>query len=155
MIKRIIYKFIVLTLIIGLNWFGVLIVIDAMAYYDDIEQSDNSRFAAGILDFSLKEVSNFNSQVTPSTVSEKSFKLKNEGSTDIKYDSSIAVTNSGLCSELNLEVIRNDAPIYNGLLSGYNLSNLNLILSLFVISLIQSSRSSRSTRPSGVWSKIA
>lgn len=127
--KNIFYKFTCLLLIFGLNWFGILSVIDAFAFFNDIESSERSLMNSAILDFSVQSASDFSPQMTPSEGAMREFSVVNDGSSDINYDISILVDDSGLCRKTNVSVSRNGNVVYSGELRNFNLINLNLEIS--------------------------
>ena len=122
---KLVDKFIVLLLIIGLNWFANFDVFKSFAFFNDIEGNNKSTISVSALDFSIESSSDFSPKIKPTQISSKSFDLINKDM-EIEYDASIIFDNSIFCQELNLEMERNGDQIYDGLLADFNLFNLNI-----------------------------
>lgn len=104
MIKKSIIKIICLSLIIGLNWAGLLAIGETVAYFNDIENSDGNEFAAGSLDFSLTSTDFDKSIGLTETISLGSV-LTNSGTIPFEYTIEIEKISGSddFCNALELE----------------------------------------------------
>jgi len=101
-IKKSVLKIIVISIIVGLNWTGLLAVGKTLAYFFDNEDSNANNFTASILDFSLRSgQSNFvpletASNMKPGDSVARDIYIKKEGSLPFKYTASSEPVD-GLC----------------------------------------------------------
>ncbi|OGZ98478.1 MAG: hypothetical protein A3C07_02615 [Candidatus Sungbacteria bacterium RIFCSPHIGHO2_02_FULL_47_11] len=113
-------KCVVFALIIGMNWSGLLVIGQTMAYYNDIETSSANAHVAGSLDFSLGAPDDFAPEVTPDADALRTADVSNDGSLGFQYTASTTNAVGTLCSSLNLVAKLDGTEKYNGPLSGFD-----------------------------------
>ncbi|MBU4056704.1 lamin tail domain-containing protein, partial [Patescibacteria group bacterium] len=117
--RKYIIKFISISLIVGLNWFGLSAVGDTLAYFNDIESAQENVFSAATLDFSLHSAADFSPKVTPTTTSSRNISVINNGSLGFQYTASTTNTNGSLCDYLNLSADLDGNNKYTGPLTSF------------------------------------
>ena len=150
---KIVSKFIIICLIVGLNWLGFLAVIQADAFFNDSESTETSTFFTAFLDFSLESDNDFSPQIIPNVNSEREIRVINNGGMDFHYDISIDFVGgiNGLCQVLDIETWRDDILLSSSSLVNFNLNNLYLATSTFDdLSFVMSLNSN----DYGYWSEI-
>ncbi|MCK5416388.1 lamin tail domain-containing protein [Candidatus Parcubacteria bacterium] len=122
-------KIIVILLIIGLNWSALSAINGTVAYFSDIEISENNTYSAGTLDFSLDG----------NGINERDFKKGDATSTTINLISSstinvnytvltkISQNNNKFCNKLHLIAKLNGIELYNDELINFLSSTTNAI----------------------------
>lgn len=108
-------KSVVLLLILGLNYFGLLAVGQTIAYFNDIENSAENTFSAGTLDFRLtkQNVSGFVGMENNGEIFHTSVAIPESGSMPMQYFAYSTSTSPG-CSEFRVRVKQNETEIFNG-----------------------------------------
>lgn len=115
-----IIKILAVLLIVGLNWTGLSVVIETIAYYNDTENSAENTFSAATLDFSLASPADFSPEVTPTQNSVRNISVINDGILGFEYNLQTEDETGDLCNNLNLTVLRNGADIgYIGTLKDF------------------------------------
>jgi len=119
--KNIPLKFIVLFLIIGLNWFGLLAIGNTWAYFNDTETSSTNIFTAGSLDFSIinTEIEELIGIELGEDIEFVSVVTKMTGSMDIQYKvhAEEISGNSAFCNEIQMEVSHSQISYDSDLIS--------------------------------------
>ena len=113
--KSLLSKFVVLFLIVGLNYSGLLAVSETFAYFNDTETSTGNVFTADSLDFALSVNEYENSIGLGETVSASSV-LVNSGGMDFQYvlEAETISGNEDFCNALELEAKLNGVEKYEG-----------------------------------------
>ena len=115
-------KFLVLFLIISLNWFGLATIGKTLSGFSDIEESQDNSFAAGSLDFHL---SSPNGWLPPEKVDDllagdtvtRTIDVINDGSLPFQYTASTTIfasSDTEFCGALDLKVEHGSDVIYDG-----------------------------------------
>lgn len=114
-------NWIVIALIVGMNWSGVFAVGQTLAYYNDTETSSENTFSAGSLDFALAPVSHAKSIGLAEEVSVSSV-LVNSGTLDWQYalETEKIRGDDDFCSALKLEAKLNGIEKYDGSLLSFD-----------------------------------
>jgi len=112
MIKKSIIKISAILLIIGLNWAGLSAMIETIAYYNDIEDSNTNTYQAEVLDFYLySTTTNFvppavvSNMMPGDSVTREISVIKEENSNTFKYNIQTVMTGGDIdfCNALKLE----------------------------------------------------
>lgn len=114
-------KIISISLIIGLNWAGLLAIGKTTAYFNDIENSAENTFSAGTLDISLDSSGNYVSGLMyPTDTAVTSIGLSNSESLAIQYTSTIIplALNIDPCNYVSLNAT-DGTQSYSGPLLGF------------------------------------
>jgi len=108
-------RFIVLALVIGMNWYGLWAIGSTAAYYNDTETSADNGFIADFLDFSLSEYS-FESAIALDEMVSKNTVLVNSGGMDFQYtlEAEEVADEDDFCGALDLQAKRNGVEQYDG-----------------------------------------
>ncbi|MFH1745254.1 MAG: TasA family protein, partial [bacterium] len=102
-------KIIILFLILGLNYVGLLTVAETLAYYNDEETSLENTFSAGTLDISLEPAGVYiSSLMYPTDTTATSIILSNNGSLATQYKTQIIPLGSdtSACDYINLNSVK-------------------------------------------------
>lgn len=116
-------KALTILLFLGLlNFSGLGVSIETVAYYNDTESSTGNKFAADMLDFRLSNPA-YESLIGPEALGEvnaTTVAIPESGSMDMRY--TVSATSTGpfdaLCDALEVEAKRNGLTQYEGPLSG-------------------------------------
>ena len=127
--KKRLYKIIVISLIIALNWSGLAAVGTTLAAFVETETTNSNTWAAGSLDVSSSSGGDFSPEITPYQTATRSINIANDGSFDFDYDLTIENigTDVDLCDKVTLDLDRNGAPIYSGTLAGFNVATSTIM----------------------------
>src|SRR3989338_3300762 len=108
-------QFLVLLLLVGLNWSGILAIGTTAAYYNDTETASENGFTASSLDFSLTENS-FQSTIGLDETVSKNTVIVNGDGMDFQYTLEVEEVSgeSDFCDALNLQAKLNGVEQYNG-----------------------------------------
>ena len=103
-VKNSILKIIVFSIIIGLNWTGILAVGKTLAYFSDTESS-NANITVAALDFSVPSnpAPDFSPDITPVQNSFRTINLENNGNLDFEYEVRVEDVVGDLCGYLTLQ----------------------------------------------------
>ncbi|GEM_PF-2345653 len=121
LIKKLPVHWLVVILILGMNWSGLLAVGTTIAYYNDTETSSGNAHVAGSLDFSLVAPADFAPKVTPTADALRTIGIMNDGSLGFQYTASTTNAVGTLCASLNLVAELDGTEEYDGPLSGFNI----------------------------------
>jgi len=130
LIKNSILKIVIFSIIVGLNWTGLSAVIETIAYYNDIENSNINTYEAGTLDFYLDSPSsNFvpleivSNMKAGDSVTRDISVIKETNSNSFQYNAQTVKTGGNLdfCNILKLEAKLEGKVKYSD-----GLMNLNL-----------------------------
>ncbi len=124
--KKIFFKFTALLLIIGLNWFGLSLVGETTAFFNDLENANDNSLAAGTLDFSLYAPGDFSLNFTPSDETMRLVWVENQGTLGMKYKVEAEGLIGSLCDKVNVTAKRNGEEKYQGSLNGLSSETLEL-----------------------------
>ncbi|MFH1657485.1 MAG: lamin tail domain-containing protein [bacterium] len=102
MIKRIVLKFIVLSLFIGIAGLGILTMDRTLAQFNDVETSDNNNYSSAVLDFALSSAADFSPEVTPDQTASRTINVINEGELDFQYTVKVENPSGDLCDYLSV-----------------------------------------------------
>ena len=105
MLYKPIIKIICLLIIIGLNWAGLSVVIETIAYYNDTEDSPQNMFVASNLDFSLNSPPDFSPVIMPDATSSRDISVLNDGILGFQYTASTSNFSGELCDYLDLSAV--------------------------------------------------
>ena len=108
-------KIIILFLMLGLNYAGLLAVGQTLAYFNDEEISSENIFSAGVLDFRLtnQNVSGFVGMENNGEIFHTSVAIPESGSMPMQYFA-YSASASPVCSEFRVRVKQNETEIFNG-----------------------------------------
>lgn len=120
MIRNSIIKLVSISLIIGLNWFGISTIIETSAYLNDMEVSQDNVYSATTLGFSLNSPGDFSPNVTPTATSSRNINLTDDGLLGFNYSVSSTSTSGVLCDYLTLTAKLKGSDVYTGTISGFN-----------------------------------
>ena len=102
-VKTSILKIVVFSIIVGLNWVGILSVGQTWAYLNDVENSDANIFDVASLDFSISSSNDFNPlSLGESNELVRDVKIVDEGSLDFAYKIRVGKSSGRLCNKLKI-----------------------------------------------------
>jgi len=102
-VKNSILKVVVLLVIIGLNWSGLLAIVQTLASFQDTEISPENTYNAATLDFSIPTVPDFVPNIPPTQNSFRTINIQNNGVLDFNYKVRVESASGALCAYLELE----------------------------------------------------
>jgi len=120
-VKKSILRIVVLLLIIGLNWTGLLAIGRTLAYFSDTENTLGNTYQAGTLDFSLNTPGDFSLNLMPSGSVIRYVNVANQGSLLFQYIIERADSSGSLCDYLSVEAKLNGETKYTGNLNAFSL----------------------------------
>lgn len=120
--NKLILKFTVLLLVIGLNWAGLSAIGETWAYFNDIETAEENTLTVGTLDFSLNDA-NFDKTIGLNEKIFLSSVLTNAGTLPWQYMAEIEKIEGSdiFCNSLTLEAELNGIEKHDGDLMSFSL----------------------------------